>query len=48
MDMIPYFLYICNFYNMFEYIQGKVVTRQPTHVVVEAGGIGYLLHITLK
>jgi Holliday junction DNA helicase RuvA len=33
---------------MFEYIQGKVVTRQPTHVVVEAGGIGYLLHITLN
>lgn len=33
---------------MFDYIQGKVVTRQPTHVVVEAGGIGYLLHITLN
>jgi len=33
---------------MFEYIQGKVVTRQPTHIVVEAGGIGYLLHITLN
>ncbi len=33
---------------MFEYIQGKVVTRQPTHVVVDAGGIGYLLHITLN
>ncbi|MDZ4749731.1 MAG: Holliday junction branch migration protein RuvA [Saprospiraceae bacterium] len=33
---------------MFDYIQGKVVTRQPTHVVVEAGGIGYLLNITLN
>jgi Holliday junction DNA helicase RuvA len=33
---------------MFDYIHGKVVTRQPTHVVVEAGGIGYLLHITLN
>ncbi len=33
---------------MFEYIQGKVVTRHPTHVVVEAGGIGYLLHVTLN
>jgi len=33
---------------MFDYIQGKVVTRQPTHIVVEAGGIGYLLHITLN
>jgi Holliday junction DNA helicase RuvA len=33
---------------MFDYIQGKVVTRQPTHVVVDVGGIGYLLHITLN
>jgi len=33
---------------MFDYIQGKVVSRQPTHVVVEAGGIGYLLNITLN
>lgn len=33
---------------MFEYIQGKVVGRQPTHLVVENGGIGYLLHITLN
>ncbi len=32
---------------MYEYIQGNVIRRQPTHVVVEAGGIGYLLHITL-
>ncbi len=33
---------------MFDYIKGKVVTRQPTHAVVETGGIGYLLHITLN
>ena len=33
---------------MFDYIQGKVMERQPTHVVVEAGGIGYLLNITLN
>lgn len=33
---------------MFEYIQGKVVGRQPTHLIVENGGIGYLLHITLN
>jgi Holliday junction DNA helicase RuvA len=32
---------------MFDYIQGKVVTRHPTHVVLETGGIGYMLHITL-
>jgi len=33
---------------MFDYIKGKVVARQPTHVVVEAGGVGYLLQITLN
>lgn len=33
---------------MFDYIQGKVITRQPTHVVVETGGVGYMLHITLN
>ncbi len=33
---------------MFEYILGKVVSKQPTHVVLEAGGIGYLLNITLN
>lgn len=32
---------------MFDYIRGRVVTRQPTHVVLETGGIGYMLHITL-
>lgn len=32
---------------MFEYIQGKVVSRHPTHVVIETGGVGYFLHITL-
>lgn len=33
---------------MFEYIQGKVVSRQPTYVVLETGGIGYMLHISLN
>ena len=33
---------------MFEYIRGKIVSRHPTHVVVETGGIGYLLNITLN
>ena len=32
---------------MFDYIQGKVVSRHPTHIVLETGGIGYHLHITL-
>ncbi len=39
--------YICTFHNMFDYIQGKVVSRHPTYVVLETGGIGYLLNITL-
>ena len=39
--------YICTFHNMFDYIQGKVVSRHPTYVVLETGGIGYMLHITL-
>ncbi len=33
---------------MYEYIRGKVVTRHPTHIVIETGGIGYFLHITLQ
>ena len=32
---------------MFDYIQGKVVSRHPTYIVLETGGIGYMLHITL-
>ena len=39
--------YICPFHNMFDYIQGKVVSRHPTYIVLETGGIGYMLHITL-
>lgn len=33
---------------MYDYIQGKVVSRHPTHVVIETSGVGYLLHITLQ
>jgi Holliday junction DNA helicase RuvA len=33
---------------MYDYIQGKVVSKHPTHVVIETGGIGYFLHITLQ
>jgi Holliday junction DNA helicase RuvA len=32
---------------MYDYIQGKVVSRHPTHIVIETGGIGYMLNITL-
>lgn len=33
---------------MFEYIEGKIVDLTPTYAVVEANGIGYLVHISLS
>jgi len=33
---------------MYEYILGKIVSRHPTHIVIETGGVGYFLHITLQ
>lgn len=33
---------------MFEYIRGRIVSKAPTHVVVEAGGIGYRLLIPVS
>jgi len=33
---------------MYDYIQGLIVSKHPTHVVIEAGGIGYFLNITLQ
>lgn len=32
---------------MYEYFKGKLVFKAPTHVVLEVGGIGYYLHISL-
>ena len=32
---------------MYEFIKGKVTETNPTYVVVETNGIGYLLHISL-
>ena len=32
---------------MFEYIYGKLAEKNPAFAVIEAGGIGYLLHISL-
>ena len=32
---------------MIEFIEGNVTELSPTHVVVEAGGVGYFLHISL-
>mgnify|MGYP000896882472 CR=1 FL=1 len=33
---------------MFDYIRGQVAQLTPTFVTVEAGGIGYYLHITIN
>lgn len=33
---------------MYEFIEGQVEDISPTHVVVNAGGIGYFLHISLN
>jgi|SRR5690606_8875178 len=32
---------------MYEYLNGKLVQKHPTHVVMDVGGIGYFLHISL-
>ncbi|HEX7365773.1 MAG TPA: Holliday junction branch migration protein RuvA [Pelobium sp.] len=33
---------------MYEYIDGKLAFKCPTYVVIETGGIGYHLHISLN
>lgn len=33
---------------MYEYITGQVAEATPTYAVVEAAGVGYMLHISLK
>lgn len=33
---------------MYEYIRGKISDISPTHVVIEAAGIGYSIHISLQ
>lgn len=33
---------------MLAYIQGNITYKSPTHVVIESGGIGYLIHISLN
>ena len=32
---------------MYEFIKGKLTEKTPTYAVIEANGIGYLLHISL-
>jgi len=33
---------------MLDYIRGQVVSKSPTKLVIDAAGIGYLLHIPLS
>ena len=33
---------------MYEYIRGKVAEVTPTYAVIDAAGVGYLLHISLE
>jgi Holliday junction DNA helicase RuvA len=33
---------------MYEYIQGKLASLEPTQAVIDCGGVGYLLEITLN
>lgn len=33
---------------MYAYIKGKLVEKSPTHLIIETGGIGYLINISLN
>ncbi len=33
---------------MYEFIRGTIVERNPAHIVIEAGGIGYYINISLN
>ena len=33
---------------MYEYITGQVAEATPTYAVIEAGGVGYFINISLK
>lgn len=33
---------------MYEYITGKIAEATPTYAIIEAGGVGYMIHISLK
>jgi len=32
---------------MYDYFNGKLVSKTPTHVILDVGGIGYYIHISL-
>jgi holliday junction DNA helicase RuvA len=33
---------------MYEYFRGRLVEKNPAHVVIDCNGVGYLLHISLN
>lgn len=33
---------------MYEYLNGELVTIAPTHAIMDVGGVGYFLHISLN
>jgi len=33
---------------MYDFIKGRLVEKNPTYVVIEANGIGYILHISIN
>ncbi len=44
-------MHLSNFFdvkNMYEYISGQVIDLAPTQVVLDVGGVGYLLNISLE
>src|SRR5690606_36505135 len=36
------------YHEMYEYLNGKLVYKAPTHVVLDVGGVGYHVHISLN
>lgn len=37
-----------NINSMYAYIKGEITVKTPTHIVLETGGIGYHIHISLN
>lgn len=33
---------------MIAYLKGKLVSKEPTHIIIDVNGIGYLVHISLN
>lgn len=34
--------------NMIEYLKGRLAEKSPTHAVIDCGGVGYYVHISLN